>query len=340
MKKGSFVLNVLMAALIVVGSAGLGRADDLVVSGFVNITLPFTNEVADATCGSPAATGDGSTNCTELQFSVNTEIDFEKKQGPLTVRVDLDFLGTGNNISPTIHPEQMRFDLALPVGKELGLTLTAGVFNSPIGFESQDSPDKLQTTNGQLFALVPSNLSGLQVSGGTDMISGSLIFVNDWRNSITSPGAPNNVFPQSTTPTFDEENSFGATLNVNPMPIVGLSVGYLDSAGLPNEGIINVVVSGTVMPSSDMKLLYAVELVKDENNDGLGVTLNATHGKHGATLRYDQVDNGVTEPTTLTVALSCQHADNIGVVLEWKSTDLDTAASATDAIGLQLVATF
>ena len=336
MKKSSFVLNVLMAALIVVGSAGLGHAGDLVTSGFVDITLPLTNEVADGTCGSPATPGGTTTNCTELQFGATMEVDFEKKQGPVTVRVDLDFpvtagVGTGNNLLGAIITEQMRFDLAIPGGEGLNLNLTTGVFNSPIGFEAQDAPDLLQTTNGQLFALVPSNLAGLRLSGGNDMVSGSLIFVNDW----------NNTLPQVTAG-FGEENSVGITLAVNPMPIVGLSFGYLSSAGLPTEDLINVIVSGTVMPSADLDLLYAVEFVSDEINDGLGITLNATHGKHGATIRYDMVETtgSAAEPTTLTVALLCQAADNLGVVVEWKSSDPDTAASATDALGLEFVATF
>lgn len=331
MKKSSFVLNILMAGLIVVGSAGISRADGLVISGFVDVTLDIVNEHNDNKCSNPAGIA-ATTNCSELQFNAAAELDFERKQGPVTVRVDVDLPvgGASNNIAG-VMTEQARFDLAVPGGESLNLNLTGGIFNSPIGFESQDKPDMLQDTNGQLFDLVPSNIAGLHLSGGNDLVQGGLIFVNDFNDPV----------PAVTT-TVGEENSFGATLSVTPRPELGFSIGYLDSGILPNEGVIDVIVSGQVMPAPHLELLYALEFVSDEKRDGKGITLHAEHGKHAATIRYDMVetDGSAAEPTSLTIALLCQTAENLETILEWRTDDPDTTASAEDEIILAFVATF
>ncbi|NOY84857.1 MAG: outer membrane beta-barrel protein [Nitrospirae bacterium] len=336
MKKSMSVFSLFAAGAMVVGGAGLSHADDLKVSGFGSINFNLMDEASDNSCSDTSGT-DGSTNCTELQFSVPyAEVDFEKTVGSVTVRLDLDFNGTGNNIAGD-DVEQFRFDWTLPAGQDLGLTLTGGIFNSPIGFESQDSPDKLQVSNGQLFNMVPSNLAGLQLAGGTDMISGSLLFVNDWRDFGTGTNPP------GATQSLGEENTLGATFAITPMPEAGLSFGYLSSGLKPNEDTLNIILTGTVMPSPDLALLYALEYVSNEKQDGKGITLNAMHGKHGLTLRYDMVDNdgAAGDPTSLTVAFLCSLEENLKVKLEWRDDDPDVAgASSTDATTLQFVALF
>ncbi|MFQ5677477.1 MAG: outer membrane beta-barrel protein [bacterium] len=325
---------------MVISSAGLGLADDLMISGFAETNVDITDEAKDKKCTSPTSPA-LTTNCDELQFIATAEVDFERKQGDVTVRVDLDFpaLGQKNNIMVEI--EQAKFDWAIPAGSEIGLNLTAGVFNSPIGFEAQDSPDKLQVSNGQLFGLAPSNLAGVQLAAGNNMVNGSILFANDW----------NNPTPK-TAGTVGEENSFGATLAISPMPEAVLSVGYLDSglSSIPvtagtaaTEALLDIILSGTLMPTPDVSLLYALEYLSDEVRDGSGITLHAMHGKHGLTIRYDMVetDGVAAEPTTLTVALSCKGiSDNLKTNLEWKSTDPDTTVSSTDEIVLQFVMMF
>ena len=340
MKKSNAVLSLFAAGAMIVGGAGLSYADDLKVSGFGAIDFYVSSEANDNQC-SDTNGNPNRTNCKEMQFNVPyAEVDFEKTVGSVTVRLDLDFNGTGNNIAAD-DVEQMRFDWMLPVGQELGLTLTGGIFNSPVGFESQDAPDKLQVSNGQLFNMVPSNLAGIQLAAGTDMVSGSLLFTNDWRDPV--PFATN--APTATPPvnSVGEENTLGATLAITPMPEVGLSIGYLGSGIKPNEDTLDIILSGTIMPSEDLSLLYALEYVTNEKQDGMGITLNAMHGKHGATVRYDTVEtDGVTaEPTSLTVALLCSLEENLKVKLEWRDDDPDVAGiSSTDATTLQFVALF
>ncbi len=342
MKKSMSVFSLFAAGAMVLGGAGLSHADDLKVSGFGSINFDLTDEARDNKCADTNGTP-GQTNCDELQFSVPfVEVDFEKTVGSVTVRLDLDFGvgGTKNNIAGDTV-EQMKFDWVLPVGQEVGLTLTGGIFNSPVGFEAQDSPDKLQISNGQLFGMVASNLAGLQLSAGTDMISGSLLFTDDWQSD--TPYATPSATPATST-TVGGENTLGATLAITPMPEVGLSIGYLGSGIKPNEDTLDIILSGTIMPSPDLSLLYALEYVMNEKQDGKGITLHAMHGKHGLTVRYDMVDNdgaGTADPTSLTVALLCSLEENLKVKLEWRDDDSDVAGvSSTDATTLQFVALF
>ncbi len=341
MRKSSYVLGLLMVGLLVVGGAGKSFADDVKISGFGEVQLTLSDDVRD----DKGTDSDGkSANDTELKFGVNAEVDIEKTVGSVTVRLDVDLPNRKGITADGDHIEQMRFDWA-PEGAPAGLTLTGGFFNSPIGLESQDAPDLVTVTNGQIFSLVPSNLAGLQLSGNQGPISGSLLFVND-----TNGGA--------------EDNGFGVTLGFAPMPIANISVGYLSSeadedttaAGAPaiagNGDIIDVIVSGE-MPTGEINLSYALEYMTDDFNDAFGITLHAQHGHHGATVRYDSVDIdtnrvGVTKdttPTTVTVAVSQEIESNLKAQLEWKLTDLDGGVAAgvddsTSAVLLQFIATF
>jgi len=338
MKKNLTALGLFVAGFMMVIGPAVGFAGDLKVSGFGDIQLPLSDEARDNNNGTVDANGnpvsctdgDGqNANCTELQFSVDAEVDFERTQGAVTVRLDLDIPNKAGRTF-TDHIEQIRFDWA-PDGAPLGMTLTGGVFNTPIGNEGQDATDLNTITNGRLFSLLPVNHAGLQLAGSAGDISGNLLFVNDWNGGAT---------------TLKEENSVGATLSYKAMPVVGVTVGYITSAGdatntSPGDGdVLDIIIGGDVMPSSALDLNYALEYVSGDNIDAIGVTLHAQHGKHGATIRFESEDQGAVTPTALTVAVNCALEENLGVKLEYRSDDPDTAADSTDKISLQFLATF
>ncbi len=352
MKKGSFVLNMLLAALIVVGSAGLGRAGDLKVNAFVDVLYIAADD-------HPALDG-GAKNVVEGQFVAKGELDVEKETDGVTFRIDLDFpssetgtaTGGGGSLGSTLastnmsvtglpggpntfaeHIEQAKFVWAIP-GLPLDLNLTGGVFNSPIGYESQDAPDRSFVAYGQLFALVPSNLAGIELAGSMGALSGSVLFTDDWAGAAAGP-VGTLVLPAS------EENSFGLTLGYSDAntPIPDLSVGYITTSG-PADATLDIIVSGAITPM----LSYAVEYLTDDVVDAaFAVTLGATHGKHALGLRYDSVDTGgAATPTSLTVSAACDLAEVLTARLEYVTYDSDVSgAGSTDAdmILLQFVAT-
>ncbi len=347
MKMKYLVFSLLFAGSLIVGGTGVAQADDLKISGFADVILTLTDEAnetpASVGCSNPAGVG-STTNCTESQFRVNAEVDFEKTAGDITFRLDLDFPGNGSANLGGGNLEQANFSLGVLEGADLGLRLTGGIFNSPVGYEAQDAPDEHQVTHGQLWGLVPSNLAGLQLAGGKDMITGSVIFANDFNDPLNTGAAH-----------VGEENSLGFTLGFSPMHAANLSIGWLDSGILPTEAVLDVVLSGMVEATPEIGLHYAVEYLEDEVNEGLGLTVNATHGKHMLTVRYDTVEvdaaaavvpAGTTagqETSSLTVALICNAKEGLSTRLEWRTNDNDTAVTTnpdTDLVQLQFVATF
>lgn len=352
MKKSMFVLGLFAAGLMVASGPGLSRAGDLEVTGFADIQYFIDNE-------HPALDPAGGRNVVERQFVVKGEIDFEKETDNLTFRMDLDFPSseTGTDANPSVgqtfantnmsvsglpggpntlaeHLEQLKFVWAI-TGEESGnIWLEGGLFNSPIGYESQDAPDRDFISYGQLFGLVPSNLGGIQLGASHGPISVSVLYTDEWRSVSGQGGAVtvgNNVLPAS------EENSFGGTIAFNPMPAVGLSIGYLtseqNSGGFEDEDVVDIILSGSIMPSSELELSYAAEFLQDKNNDAYMITTSVKHGKHALSLRYDSVScDGVSvfcgggtpatparTPASLTVSASCDVAKALTARLEWST---------------------
>jgi hypothetical protein len=361
MKKMNFVLSLFAAGVLVLFGTGQSLAGDLKVSGFADIILTLMDESSDdATVDSDGE----SANSTERKTGVSAEVDFEYTEGPVTFRLDLDIPSIGNEatgLTPVgdIGVEQAKFVWAIPGGDPFGLSLTGGAFNAPIGFEAQDAPDLYQTSNGQLFALVPSNLAGFMATGGVDMVSLDVYFANDWRG--TSSGT-----------LLGEENSIGGLLTVTPIEQASLAVGYITSpevdpaVGATDENVLDIVVSGTITPMEMVNLLLAGEFLTDENNTAFAVVANLTHNTptypHGLTVRFDSVDcdegsfycttlgipdgdgDGLTDeatPTSITVAAFVALADNLSALLEWKTFDPDASGlDETDMATLEFVATF
>jgi hypothetical protein len=333
------LFSLFVAVFLVAGGASFSYAGDLEVSGFADIITVLSDEVTDDLCSD----ADGkSANCVELKTGVTAEVDLEYSEGPVTFRLDLDIPSIGNEaagVGPAagdIGIEQAKFVWAIPGGDQFGLSLTGGAFNAPIGFEAQDAPDMLQTTNGQLFFLVPSNLAGFMVSGGTEPITVDLYFANEWRLNQA------------------EENSLGALVTLTPIEMASLAVGYITSPeGAGDEDVIDVVATGTISPMDMVDLLLAGEFLTDENNTAFAVVANVTHNTptypHGLTVRFDSVDcdtasaycGGEATPTTLTVAANVALADNLSTVLEWNTVDPDVSGvDEFDTILLEFVATF
>ncbi len=369
MKKSSFVLNTLVAASIITGSAGIGHAGDLKINAFADILYIGMND-------QPSLDPTNGKNLVEGQFVAKGEINLEKENGGVTFRMDLDFPSSetgpadndgaannggslGNTLASTNmsvnglpggpntfaeHIEQAKFVWDIP-GLPIDPDLTGGVFNSPIGYESQDAPDRSFVSYGQLFGLVPSNLAGVMLEAEHGPFSGSVLFTDDWAGTAAGPvGTTGFVLPAS------EENSFGLTFGYsdanNSLP--DLSVGYITtSAAL--DATLDIIISGSVMPSSDLDLSYAVEYLTDDVVDtAFAVTLGATHGKHALHVRYDSVDPaaGAATPTSLTLSASCALADTLTARVEYVTFDADGGADAfgtanadSDMLLIQFVAT-
>jgi len=337
--------SLLAAVFMLVYGAGTSYAGELKVNGFADVIFTISDEASDLAGtdseGKPA-------NSTEKKLGTDGEIDFEYTEGPTTFRMDLDV--NADPATDSAQIEQANFAYMIPGADKVGLKLTGGIFNAPIGFELQDAPDMYQTSHGQLFDLVPSNLSGLMLSGGGGPVMLDVYFVNEWRADDA------------------EENSVGALLTLSPIESASLAVGFLtspDNAGVafPAEGdgnVLDVVLSGTLTPMAKHELLLAGEYLKDENNSAFAIVVSLMHNTasfvHGLTVRYDSVDCdlvsayepfgagtscGKATPTSLTVAANVALSENLFALLEWKSVDPDQPlVDSTNLTTLEFLATF
>ena len=339
--------SLLAAVFMLVYGSGMARAGELKVNGFADIIFTISDEASDLAGtdseGNPA-------NSTEKKTDVSGEVDFEYTEGPVTFRLDLNLPRNGLEASGAGTPgphglgiEQAKFVWMMPMGEQMGLSLTGGAFNAPIGFEAQDAPDMYQTSHGQLFDLVPSNLAGLMLSGGGGPVMLDVYFVNEWRADDA------------------EENSVGALLTLSPFKVASLAVGFLtspDNAGATpttkgDGDILDVVLSGTISLMAEFELLLAGEYLTDEHNDAIGLVASLTHNSanypHGLTVRYDSVDcdalsiycGAKATPTSLTVAANVALSENLFALLEWRSNDPDQPlVDSTNLTTLEFVATF
>jgi hypothetical protein len=349
MKNISYLAGVLAAGILVFGGARTGEAQELKVSGFVDIILTLMDEASDD--AGTDSDGDAA-NSSEKKFGVSGEVDFEYTAGPVVARLDLDIPSSGNEAigvvpDDDIGIEQAKFIWTVPGLEVANIALTAGAFNAPIGFEGQDAPDLYQITNGQLWGLVPSNLAGVMVSGGAGPVALDVYFANEWRANDA------------------EENSIGGLLTITPVEFASVAVGYLTSPdgagvapGADGDGSILDVVASLEAPlpvMPDVTGLLVGEFLQDENNTGWAAVASVTHATpsypHTLTVRFDSVDcdDGTTyapcggaaaTPTSLTVAGLLGLSENLFVNLEWNTFDPDVSgADSTDMLLLEFIAT-
>ncbi len=316
--KKSFVYGLATAMLLAGTSVYAG---DLKTWGYGNIWTTLSN---NATSSTATDSGVG-----ELETRTAAEVDFEKTVGKTTVRLDVDL-----NNNPTTLPVTTVIIEQVKLVRSLNdsMSFTGGIFNTPIGLELQDAPDKTTFSSGQLSKLRPANFTGVMFSWWNGPAALDLYAGNDWRGQ---QAAPQGIY----------ENSIGGQISLSANKIADLKVGYVTSertktSPLPTSDgdVLDVVLSTKV---KNAKLAF--EYLSDDNNDGWGAKISGTHGVHGATLRYDTVENtsnpsAKTEKASLTVAVTCAMWENVGAVLEYRQDD--DKKNKNDTVVLQWVAQF
>ena len=319
-----------LAVAASVAPMGAYAVDSATVSGFADIWYTVSDDELGGVCS------EGEAACAEGKFDVAGEIDFSLTKGAVTARLDID-VNPGASESGTI--EQAMFSWAAAEN----VTIIAGAFNNPIGWELEDAPDMYQFSHGQIWdildgqtALAGNNIAGIAAAVGFGMGSVTLGFLNDLQQT-------------------DDENSIAAIINLTPMEGLDLELGYVtqsgqdDSANGGSYGKLHQV--GSAEDVVDFNVTYktggitaAFEyLTADQIID----SAFALYGNYdfgngfGVTLRYDVVEYGgdaflaanegdvaattnldnAEDTETLTLAVSYAISDNLGAVLEWRSQD-------------------
>ncbi|MBL4711374.1 MAG: porin, partial [Gammaproteobacteria bacterium] len=209
------ILSVSVAAALLAGTSIVNA--DTTVSGFVDVIYTVTNDGQAAT--PPAVNG------AENKFLADGEIDIVSTVKGATVRLDLDVriaaLAGGDN---TGGAEVEQAHIAVPIG---GVTLIAGVFNNPIGYEAEDAPDLDFTSHNIIYdilndqtALHGNNLAGAALAGAIGPVTLTGAFINDLGH-------------------VSEENSVALIANITVASNLDLELGYVtqdDAAGAGAAG--------------------------------------------------------------------------------------------------------
>ncbi|MEW6325093.1 MAG: hypothetical protein AB1515_06865 [Nitrospirota bacterium] len=270
------VLLLSLAALTLAGS-GLGRAEEplespnITIGGFIAYSYTFNDDLAD----SPFFFSPDNPN--ERNFDLKSEIDIGVRWDWASARFDLNIPADFNedtgilNESDEIGIEQARFDLMPPFGKGINLTLTGGVFNAPIGLQHQDPDQRDSITDGLQFGMVPSNLFGLDIAGGNEIIWFGAIIANEWRTDA------------------DEQLTFGAHIKWTLTDKFNLSAaGLWSSEAIGDNYVINSVASTAVIPWINLD----IEGTVNDKNYAAGTAIRIARPEHpqcGAALRYEKV---------------------------------------------------
>lgn len=305
-------------------------AADIKVNGFADIIYTITDEASDVP---------GSTNPTEGKFTADGEVDFSSKLSDVvSVRVDVDLAmavnGGVNASAVTGGPADSAVieQAFLAWGLNEGVTFLAGVFNSPVGWEGEDATDLYQTSHNQNYGILDgqtllhgNNVAGVAVAAalGPVTITGALL------NDLQQVNEENSIaIVANATPITGLDVEFGIVTQDNDIPGAGGAGNVMDLNATFTQNSLTV----------GFELLTADEII--DNSIMLLGNYSLPNG-FGVTGRYEIVSfdaAGASDTDVITLAGSYHVADNLDILLEWKSTD--TGATDTDLLTAEFLAKF
>lgn len=341
------LLFVLSSTLLLTFSNSVFAVNDSKLNGFADIILTVTDEANDVV---------GGKNATEGKFTVDGEVDFSSKLSDnVSVRIDVDLslavnggvnapaaTGAGVGTSGTIPGpadsaviEQAFFAWSLPNN----LTFLGGVFNNPVGWESEDAPDLYQTSHNQNWGILNgqtllhgNNVAGVALAGAIGPINITGALLNDLQQ-------------------VNEENSIAIIINATPITGLDVEVGFVTQdnnnpalTALNQRGAGDVTdINGTYthgIYTVAVEILTADKVI--DNSTMILGNVDLPMG-FGVTARIEKVSfdlPGVPDTDVITLAGIFHAADNLDVLLEIKSTDDGTVGGDNDLVTAEFVSKF
>lgn len=297
------------------------------VSGFLGTYYTFSDAPSDVP---------GGKNPNNKKFLAEGEIDITSSLSEaVDVRLDLDASVFDNMSSSNDSAE---IEQAFFVLKDTfdPVTVMAGAFNNPIGWEAEDASDLFQVSHGQIYSILDGSTSqhGNNVTGlALRMPLGPVMFTAALMDDLARS---------------EEENSVAAVLYYAFSEGVDIEIGYISQAGEIDSAAATTTVIGKALTAAGAgkttlgdiidvnitfktitNLIFAMEyLAADEVIDSaFGITANLKIGeKTSMTARYDAVSYdellfGASrdDSKTTTFALSRSFAENLTVRVEYRS---------------------
>jgi len=328
----STIAAIAAAALVGFGAVGSAMAADTKTSGWIDVRYIGSNELNQNS---------------ERSFTTWGEVDITHDADGNTLRFDLDLLNGGGvdggtaglgmgsaNADPAALDTNLNVEQAnLAIPFDSMATLTVGIWNTPIGYEGQDSPDMPYGANGLLWAYQPTNHAGARVDlTPTDMVNVTLGYANDWQGVA-------------------QENSIIATVGVTPVEGVDAVLGYITT-----DASYGNLLDFWVSYGQDMFNVYAEYMLGDPGtptggstffDNGWGIGGEVTQGMFGLAARYESAEIVPTgaasnpQPVATSVALFADLTDTDRVSVDWSNYDPDVSGSSdSNSLIVKYVRTF
>ncbi len=332
MKKFFSLIVALVFSFAMVVMPSTVKAEDAVISGFVDVSYTDGDETMDDSVGGGTVSEFGA-------FAVDqVEIDIEKKiSDQASVRVDMQFGGGSENIEGTGTTLVFGLEQAYITLKPVDVVeLTAGLFNAPVGFEGVDPTDLYQYSHGLVYNMNPASYAGLMASvSPNDMINLKIYVANGLdvvvennhskalggrlgvSNDMIDAGFSYVASDDDDAPGTDREVTimdFDAKITPNDQITLGLEY---------NMSTYDEASVATVGDDADATGMLVMANFKPVENAGITVRYEIFDDEDGAILGVVDADNNGLEITSLTFAASYAVAEGADIILEYRTDSAD-----------------
>ncbi len=278
------VIGLAVAGTFVAGFAAVAQADDEGPHLSLGAAVSYTYDINDPDPNREGGVGDNQTAYSNYEQDESFNIDLVQvglngTRGPVSYGVKLDFgdLSTGAGDAVDGDGGTDESDLGLQEAflsiDASGLTVTAGRFGTPIGYEVLEPWGNSHITRSRAWTNQPIAHDGVAVSGSTGMVSGLIgvvnsIFVEDFRANniddeygiLAAVGANFGDIDVNLSGIYSEEGDNTDIVEVNGIiaSVIGncnlaLEVTYLD-ADLDENASVNTIYSASVSPTEQLHI--------------------------------------------------------------------------------------
>jgi hypothetical protein len=335
------VLPLAIAAAMAAPGIAAAAAD---TSGYADIIYTATDDYSKYGADGIKGTADDlSKSATTGKFSAAGEVDFSGSPADgVTVRMDVDLSAATDATASSVNLEQVNFAW----GATEGVTVIGGIFNNPIGMESQaDAPDMWGTNAGVVHnildnqtALYDNNIAGLAVAGAVGPVTLTGAYLNDLYQS-------------------NEQNSIALVANASPIAGLDLELGYVSQASQADsahgatdaENVIDFNASYAIPGVAGLSVALDYLSPSKVIDSAYELMVNYSNGPFGAGLRMETVAwaaSGSKDSKRDSFHVSYAAASNLTAILEIASGDDKNPMTAVTGIQpdnlttLELIATF
>ena len=316
----------IMAAVAIAGFATVASADEISVGASVSYGMDL-NDPASGSGNSSVYSG---MNANDEAFGVDlVQVGVSGSRGDVSYAAAINFGDLASAADDTESGDSAQLSIANLAYDAGGVTVTAGRFGTPIGYEVLEPWGNAHVSRSYGWQAQPINHDGVTVStavGGADVTLGAV-------NNFTVADGSNDA---------DDEMGFIAAIGTSLGDwSVNLSGIVTEESDTTDITMANLILSGEL---AGMPLTVAVNYREDDaasktEMNGVAIYTGTSIGSADLDLRLDFIDDeGITtsadtEVWAVTATASWALSDGVDFRLEYRHDDADDAIFNDDSSG-------